>query len=499
MLDMNTHHSTVIIGGGLGGLFTGAILAKNGIHVTVIEKNATLGGGLQTFSRFGERFDTGMHVVAGLQEGGNIRRLCDYLGVYDEAMFKAVDEHRADAIYVAADDRTYYIGAGREKYIQSLTEYFPEQKQNILNYVQALYEVVEELPLYHLRPNNDDIFHSDNFLMSAEDFIAKYISDPKLQGLIAYINMLYSGETKTPAFVHAVISVMYLSGPCRFVGGSQQLADKLAKVITENGGSVVLNDGVKRIHSQNKEITSVETNNGLRFEAEHYISAIHPKQMLHLLEDENVLPKIYRERLKSIPDTYSAFTINIKFKEGKFPFLNHTGFYLEDYDVTWQLGNESADWPLGFLYMTPPEKDQGECCRTMIITVPISWETVKDWEDSVFGQRPEAYRQWKEDCLEKVLAKIEKIFPNIRAQIEAINTASPLTIRDFYGTCHGAMSGFSKDCSNIAFSQLSVKTKIHNLLLTGQNVSLHGFCGVPLTAIRTSEAILGINSILNKL
>ena len=40
--------SVVIIGGGLGGLFTGAILAKEGLHVTVLEKNATIGGGLQT-------------------------------------------------------------------------------------------------------------------------------------------------------------------------------------------------------------------------------------------------------------------------------------------------------------------------------------------------------------------------------------------------------------------------------------------------------------------
>ena len=50
--------SVIIIGAGLGGLFTGAILAKEGFQVTVLEKNAAIGGGLQTFQRFGERFDT---------------------------------------------------------------------------------------------------------------------------------------------------------------------------------------------------------------------------------------------------------------------------------------------------------------------------------------------------------------------------------------------------------------------------------------------------------
>ena len=49
--------SVIIIGAGLGGLYTGAILAKEGLQVTVLEKNATIGGGLQTFQRFGETFD----------------------------------------------------------------------------------------------------------------------------------------------------------------------------------------------------------------------------------------------------------------------------------------------------------------------------------------------------------------------------------------------------------------------------------------------------------
>ena len=44
--------SVVIIGAGLGGLFTGAILAKEGFGVTVLEKNSTIGGGLQTFITF---------------------------------------------------------------------------------------------------------------------------------------------------------------------------------------------------------------------------------------------------------------------------------------------------------------------------------------------------------------------------------------------------------------------------------------------------------------
>ena len=99
--------SVVIIGAGLGGLFTGAILAKEGFGVTVLEKNSTIGGGLQTFLRFGERFDTGMHVIGGMQPGGNIRRICEYLGIMDQVKLKDVDDDCSDKLYFA-QDRSFY-------------------------------------------------------------------------------------------------------------------------------------------------------------------------------------------------------------------------------------------------------------------------------------------------------------------------------------------------------------------------------------------------------
>ena len=61
--------TAVIVGGGLGGLFTAAILSKEGVKVTVLEKNLNLGGGLQSFKRFGEVYDAGMHILSGMHEG----------------------------------------------------------------------------------------------------------------------------------------------------------------------------------------------------------------------------------------------------------------------------------------------------------------------------------------------------------------------------------------------------------------------------------------------
>ena len=493
--------TVVIIGGGLGGLFTGALLAKKGIKVTLIEKNSSLGGGLQTFVRFGEVYDTGMHVVAGMHEGGNIRRLCDYLGVYDESMFVDVNRRCSDSIYIASGGMTYRIAVGKEGYLSSICRYFPEQRENIKRYIDALYAIVDEMPLYHLRSGSDgEYVHNEDFFMAADDFISKYITDERLKGIVSYLSLLYCGEGHTtPAYIHAVISVLYFTGPSRFAGGSHRFAELLEKVILDHGGEIILNDAVKHIHNEGRKIQSVETSRGKCLHADCYISDIHPSPLIELFDEPSAFPKAYRNRIAEVPNTYSAFTINLKFHANTFMYLNHTGYYFEDYDSVWKMGDVTSRWPLGFLYMTPPEVNQGKYSTKMIITVPMPWEYVKKWEETSLSQRSKDYQFWKKQCMDIVLDKLEEIYPGLRNCIEAVNTASPLTIRDYYGTKEGAMCGIKKDCKNINLSQMSVRTKVENLLLTGQNVSLHGFCGVPLTAVRTCEEILGRNTILDEL
>jgi len=493
--------SAVIIGGGLGGLFTGAILAKEGLDVTIVEKNATLGGGLQTFVRFGEVFDTGMHVIGGMQEGGNVRKICNYLGVLDKLYVKDVDPDCIDKIFFAEDKKEYKIAKGREEFVNSLAAYFPEEKDNLTRYVDAMFLLTEELDLFYLRPASNDIFmHSEEFMMSAEAFIEQYIKDERLKYIVAYMNPLYCGrEDMTPAYVHSIISVLYINGPSRFAGGSHLFANALRDKILEHGGKIFLNEGAEKIMTEDKAISSVITTKGRELKADYYISAIHPCTMMRLFDDEKVLPKSYRTRLEDIPNSYSAFTLNIKLKPNSFRYFNYTAYYMSKYNEMWRFGRTDNEWPLGFLYMTPPELEQGEYSTKLIVTAPMAWNYVKKWEDTTVGHRGKEYEEWKEQCTELILDRIEEMHPGFRDCVDKVNSASPLTIRDFYGVKEGGMCGFSKDYKNIVLSQVPVITKIPNLLLTGQCNNLHGFCGVPLTAINTSEAILGKNYVINKI
>ncbi len=490
----------LIIGGGLGGLFTGAILAKEGRSVTLVEKNATLGGGLQSFRRWGEWWDTGMHVIAGMQPGGSIRRICDYLGVTPQMHIRNVDDQCADAVYIEEDRQWYRIAQGKQGFVNSLAAYFPAERQNLERYVRDIYAITDELTLFSLRPQESYIpIHSDSFAQYADDFIADHFQDPRLRAVVAYMNPLYGGRAhQTPAFVHAIIHVLYIEGCSRFVDNSQHFADVLAGVIEQYGGRIVKGDAVTHVEVENRMVTGVDTRKGLHLTADTYVSAIHPCALFPLLS-EGALPRAYRNRLDGLPNAYSAFSLYIKLKPGTFPFLNHSEYCMSRYDQIWQFGRHDMPWPLGFLIMTPPESGQSAWANKVLVTAPMDWSHVERWEHTSTGRRGDDYEQWKQKCTRLLLQKAEEMHPGFGQCVEHMLGASPLTIRDFFGSKEGTLCGFSKDAHNLAASQVPVVTKVRNLLLTGQNINLHGFCGVPLTAITTAEAILGRNYVIDKI
>ena len=169
------------------------------------------------------------------------------------------------------------------------------------------------------------------------------------------------------------------------------------------------------------------------------------------------------------------------------------------YSDVWNFSRIDRPWPLGFLMMTPPNEEQGKYATKVLVTAPMPFQMVKRWENTTVGHRGKEYEEWKKDRANELLNQMEELFPGFSQTIDSMNISSPLTIRDFYGVKDGSICGYAKDCNNIAVSQVPVVTKVQNLLLTGQNNNLHGFCGVPLTAINTCEAILGVNYVINKI
>ncbi len=501
MIDAN-RKTVVVIGGGLGGLVSGALLAKEGYKVTVLEKNAIIGGGLQTFKRKGVSFPTGMHVFGGFGDDGPMRKLFTYLGIMDRLSIRAMDADGYDVVTVLEDGKTYRLPQGKECHIEYLAEAFPEERAQIKAYVEKLFALSQEEELFYLREQKSQVFMtvSEDALLPYDELMDHYITNAKLKGVLAYLNPLMGGEPgTTPAFMNALLGVLHIGGTYQFVGGSQQMAELLKEVIEMAGGQVIANEEVVGIEVENQKVGRVVTKNGNVYRADGYVSDVHPDMLLRLV-DEKVFPVSFRKRLQSIPETRSSFKVYVKFKEGAFPYFNHTKYCLSDYDAKFDLtALQQRNWPNALMYYTPAVEQQGPSAETMVIIGEMPFEWVKPWEDTKTGHRGEAYEKWKKAMTEQTIGFMERIYPDFRDCIDFVLASSPLTIRDYYGNKEGSNYGFLKDSHNIMLSQMSVFTKVKNLYLTGQNVNIHGMCGVSLTAIQTAEAFVGANAIVRKI
>ena len=491
MIEAN-RKTTLIIGGGLGGLVTGALLTKEGFKVTVLEKNSIIGGGLQSFYRHNVEFPTGMHIFGGFSEGGNLKQIFDYLDITKMLHLVPTDADASDVVTISEDNATYSLPKGKDNLINYLSKTFPEEAGNIRNYIEKLFDLSQEEDLFYLRestsePNFSSL--SQDFLMPYNSLIDKYISNSKLKRLLSYLGPLFGGvENMTPAFLNALLSVLHINGTFQFAGGSQQMADLLKEVIEKGGGKVIANEEVVKINVENHSVTDVLTKKGNCYHADNYISDVHPDVLLKIISD-GAFPMAFKKRLHAIPESSSSFKVYIKFKDRTFKYINHTNFIIDNQCV----------WPRGFMYVTPPTENQGEYAMTMVVIIPMSFDEVRQWENTVTGHRGADYERWKLDKTKIILQKMEHIYPGFCDSIEFSFASSPLTIRDFYGNKEGSNYGFQKDSNDMMLSQMSVFTKVKNLFLTGQNVNIHGFCGVSITAIETAEAIVGHNEIVRKI
>ena len=156
---------------------------------------------------------------------------------------------------------------------------------------------------------------------------------------------------------------------------------------------------------------------------------------------------------------------------------------------------ESGEWPHGANCFFGEGRDGW--ASHMTIYCLMDFEEVREWENTRSGHRGESYEAWKRERTDRVVSLVEKWYPGIRECTEDIFASSPLTFRDWMGTRRAGAYGLFKDCGNIAASLIPIKTKVKNLLLTGQNVNMHGIGGVPMTAIETIQTIFADDSVLN--
>ena len=488
-------YDIVVIGSGLGGLSTALILAINGYKVCVLEKNNQIGGTLQTFNRKGCCFDTGLHYLGSLDEGQILHKFFKYFDILDKLDVRRMDEDGFDIINIAGKE--YRYGMGYENFKNQLLISFPEESVAIQKYIDRIQEVSNSFDLYNMRyPVIFDFDAVSALTENLQEFLDSITDNDELKNVLSALNVLYAqSPDDTSLYMHALINNYYINSGYKVLGGGQKLAEAIKLSIEERGGSVLTKKEVNEVVFSDNKISSVKTKDGDEFFADKFISNMHPEVTIDLV-GEDKFRKAYVNRIKRLKNGISNFAIYFKLKNKSFPVTRSNYHYYKENSVWGVSDYDKNDWPKSFLLYTPEDNNDEEFTDCISAFTYMEFEELEQWKDTSVEKRGDDYRQWKKQKAEQFIDLIETVFPGTKENIESYYTSTPLTYRDYIGTKDGAMYGIIRDSKNPTESQIMPKTRVPNLLLTGQNINLHGSLGVIISSVVTAGEILGTNELV---
>lgn len=498
-------YDVIIIGSGLGGLLCGQTMAEEGYKVCVLEKNRQIGGSLQTFIRDKVVFDTGVHYVGGLEDGQALYKYFKYFGLMDVIKLERMEEDRFEEITIAGETKPYYYGMGYDNFKRVLKEQFPEDGDAIDSYCDKMREVCNGFPMYNAEEGDDIIMGAQFLAINAKKYFEELTPNVRLRNVLAATNVLYAGEPEiTPLYMHALVVNSYIESSYRPIDGSSQIASFLTKNIRKSGGKVMSKAEMVKVvmDAEDENVSHVLLKDGREIHGKHFISNIHPWQLLDRLETDKIR-KAYRNRITSLKNTASILIVNVVMKKNAFKYFKRNIYHYETEDVWETINYTQEEWPLSFAFYMGASSKSPEYAEGVTVMAYMKMEDVQKWSDTfnIVSQedyRGEDYEQFKKEKAEKLFDLVEKRLPGFKEAVYSYTVATPLTYRDYIGTVDGSIYGILKDYHDPIKTFISPRTKIPNLFITGQNLHMHGVYGVTVGAIKTCSEILGAKYLMDK-
>lgn len=485
----------IIIGGGLGGLECGVILSREGWNVCVLEKNGLLGGCLQTFYRYGYRLDTGLHYFGGMEEGHTLRLCFDYFGITGRLHLKKMDEECFDRIWYGG--RFYDFSSGFDRFAETLAGDFPDQKDGVRKLVAEIRDTGDSISPEAFKAGLPGLRSNiGRMSVSASGRIGGLISDSVLRNVLAGTSLLYGGaEHRSSFYEYAMIMYSFIQGAYRCAGGSMQIADALADVISKNGGTVLTNSEVTEILAPGGTVSGVRTRDGRVFEAGHVISDVHPAVTLKLIARDAGLRPAYRKRIEGLENTCGIYKMYLMMEPGTCPYIN-SNLYFHSTGNVWY-DNRSRTPDSCMLSMQAPLS--GDCAEVVSLLTPMHMDELRRWENTLPEGRGGDYLEFKKFKDGQILEILRACGYEIKGQVSHTLSVTPLSYRDYTGTVDGSAYGILKDYHDPPACMIAPVTKFGNLLLTGQNLNMHGILGVTMTSIMTCSELLGLKYLTQKI
>ncbi|MFT6028446.1 MAG: all-trans-retinol 13,14-reductase, partial [Oleiphilaceae bacterium] len=343
---VDSDYDAIVIGSGIGGMTTAAILSKAGKKVLVLEQHYTAGGYTHSYSRNGYEWDVGVHYIGEVGDPSSpLRKVFDFIS--DSKLHWAKMDDNYDRFHFGDD--VYNLRAGRETFLNDLCARFPEESQAIERYLELLDNVSRLIPLQVMDKILPNILgQSYNFFkkLGLPDYLNKTTYEvlsklTKDEKLIAVLTGQY-GDCGLPPkqssfLIHALIARHYLLGGYYPIGGAWKIADTIIPVIQQSGGDLLTYASVDEIVIKKGKAIGVKMADGhIIYSSKIISSAGVINTFKHLVPEETSRKHGYLEHLESISSSKAHLGMYIGLKgspqELKLPKTNFWIF--PEYDAS---------------------------------------------------------------------------------------------------------------------------------------------------------------------
>ena len=485
-------YDAVIIGSGLGGLECAHILSKAGMSVLLLERGTQAGGCLQSYRRHGLAFDTGFHYVGGLDEGQSLHSAFRHLGLL-RLPWQRLDNH-FDRVTIG--NQTFNFAQGYDAFVETLTATFPAERDALNKYADMLKQCGEQ-QFDALNPQTgESSLLSRLFETSAYQYLTETFHDPLLINVLCGTSLkMELRKESLPLFTFAHGNGSFIESSWRLKGDGSLIVNSLADGIRMHGGEIICNAEVRELVEKDGKLVHAVCSNGEIYEGNIFISNIHPAVTCNLVKQSSRMKKVYRSRITHLENTFGMFTVSLRIKPQTLRYFNWNQYIYKEPDVwAFHLKNNPVS---GVLVSCRIPEDGSKYVQQVDLLTPMNWSECEQWSHTEVGRRGEDYKAMKKRVADECITLAERFIPGLRDRITGCYTSTPLTYRNYTLTPEGSAYGLRKDFRNPMITLLSPRTPIPNLLLTGQNLMLHGLHGVTMTALFTCAEVLGKEPIWN--
>jgi len=506
------HCDVVVIGAGIGGLTCAALLAKEGLDVLLVERQARPGGFLNAVRRRGYFFQR-PYLMSGCGPNGEITRVAEHLGI--KVDFKKVEPfHRY--IYPEHDVK---VPSDVESYKEALKDDFQPQTANINHFFNALRGAYKGMDVRMLRrPSGMGSAlrrlaypalapRTARHLMSGttlSGLLDNYLTDERLKAVLATPwPSLGSPPWELSALGMIGLLGGFFEGAYFPMGGFQSLSNAFAECFVDNGGTLLLGHEVTKIITGQGMVTGALIHPGDRVTTSVVVSDADTKRTFLDLVDEENFTRAFLDRVREYRMSSSGLSIHLGIgKEITDKDLSCGCVFVQpSYDHREMLDEiRVADKPpdparLRFMVAIHSIQDPSlapEGKTSLEILVPsVPHDFKRRWGIDEGGRLGERYRRTKEGYAEVVIEAVRSVFPSVVENVETYNISTPVTFERY----SMASDGCWYDCAQVpeqAFNRRSGPTTgVRGLFLAGSKSVLGGgIYGAVMGGVLAADSVL---------